>query len=407
MIDTTPAPPRKAALVFIFITVALDMLALGMIVPVLPKLIERLMGGDTARAVQVVGLFGTSWAAMQFLASPVQGALSDHFGRRPVILLSNLGLGLDYILMALAPSVGWLFLGRIISGATSASVATASAYIADVTAPERRAAAFGMINAAFGLGFIVGPAVGGMLGAVGVRLPFWVAAALSLLNAGYGVLVLPESLPRDRRSGFHWRAAHPLASLTLVRSRAALARLAVVSFLGNIAHEALPTVFALYASFRYGWTERAIGLAVATVGVCTALVGGVLVRPAIERLGERRVLLTGIAAGAAGFALYGLARTGTAFWLAIPVNMLWGLNWPAMQSVMTRLVGASEQGQLQGAISSLRGIAFMIGPVLFAAVFAYSIDPRRLFPGVAFLVAALLLGVSLVPAWRGTRNLEV
>jgi DHA1 family tetracycline resistance protein-like MFS transporter len=233
---------------------------------VLPKLIERLMGGDTAGAAQVVGLFGTSWAAMQFVGSPVQGALSDHFGRRPVILLSNVGLGLDYILMALAPSVGWLFLGRVISGATSASVATSAAYIADVTAAEHRAAAFGMINAAFGLGFIVGPAVGGMLGSVNARLPFWVAAALSLLNAAYGLLVLPESLPRERRSRFHWKAAHPLASLTLVRSHASLARLAVVSFLGNIAHEALPTVFALYASFRYGWTERTIGLAVATVG---------------------------------------------------------------------------------------------------------------------------------------------
>ncbi len=256
-----PATPRRAALSFIFITVVLDMLALGMIVPVLPKLVEDFVGGNTARAAEIYGLFGTVWAAMQFVFSPVLGGLSDRFGRRPVILLSNLGLGLDYIVMALAPSVGWLFLGRVISGITSASTSTAYAYIADVAPPEKRAAGFGMLSAAFGLGFVIGPAIGGVLGNIDPRLPFWVAAGFSFLNYMYGLLVLPESLPPERRERFSWRRANPMGSLKLLRSNRELFGLAIVNFLGNIAHEALPTTFVLYAMYRYGWNERTIGLA--------------------------------------------------------------------------------------------------------------------------------------------------
>jgi DHA1 family tetracycline resistance protein-like MFS transporter len=212
--------PRRAALAFIFITVVLDMLALGMIVPVLPKLVEDFMHGNTALAAEYVGLFATVWAAMQFLFSPVLGALSDRFGRRPVILLSNFGLGADYIVMALAPTVWWLFVGRVISGITAASFSTASAYIADVAPPDKRAGGYGMISAAFGLGFVLGPAMGGVLGNIDPRLPFWVAAGLSLLNAMYGFFVLPESLPRDRREAFSWRRANPMGSFKLLRSHA-------------------------------------------------------------------------------------------------------------------------------------------------------------------------------------------
>src|SRR6267378_6289311 len=210
------ATPRRAALAFIFVTVVLDMLALGMIVPVLPKLVEDFVGGNTARAAEIYGLFGTVWALMQFIFSPVLGALSDRYGRRPVILISNLGLGLDYLVMALAPSLAWLFVGRIISGITAASFSTAYAYIADVTEPEKRAGAFGMVGAAFGVGFVLGPAVGGLLGTLDPRLPFWVAAAFSLANAAYGYFVLPESLPRERRTAFSWARANPVGSLRLL-----------------------------------------------------------------------------------------------------------------------------------------------------------------------------------------------
>jgi DHA1 family tetracycline resistance protein-like MFS transporter len=397
---------RRAALAFVLVTVVLDMLALGMVVPVLPKLVEQFLGGDTARAAEVYGLFATVWALMQFVFSPVLGALSDRFGRRPVILLSNFGLGLDYVVMAVAPSLAWLFVGRIVSGITAATFATAGAYIADVAPPEKRAAGFGMLSAAFGLGFVLGPAMGGVLGAIDPRLPFWVAAGLSLLNGMYGLFVLPESLPAAHRARFTWRTANPVGSLGLLRSHPELAGLAGVSFLGNIAHEVLPTIFVLYASYRYGWGERAIGLAIATIGVCSALVGAVLVRPAVARLGERATLIAGLAFGIAGFTTYGLATTGPVFWLGVPVQALWGLYGPPIQGLMTRHVAPSQQGNLQGALGSVRGIAFMIGPGLFTFTFASCIAARRDWevPGAPFLLAAALLTAATALAWRTTRG---
>jgi DHA1 family tetracycline resistance protein-like MFS transporter len=396
--------PRRAALAFIFITVVLDMLALGMIVPVLPKLVEDFMHGNTARAAEYVGLFATVWAAMQFLFSPVLGALSDRFGRRPVILLSNFGLGADYIVMALAPTVWWLFVGRVISGITAASFSTASAYIADVAPPDKRAGGYGMISAAFGLGFVLGPAMGGVLGNIDPRLPFWVAAGLSLLNAMYGFFVLPESLPRDRREAFSWRRANPMGSFKLLRSHAELLGLSTVNFLGSVAHEALPTTFVLYAMYRYGWNARMVGLAIATVGVCSALVGAGMVQPLVARFGDRRVMLGGMWFNVAGFLIYGLASTGLLFWSGIPVGGLGGLANPPMQSLMTRRVKETEQGQLQGALSSIRGIAFMIGPILFTTIFASSIGPLRDWhlPGAPYILAAAIIVLSIVIAVRAT-----
>ena len=396
--------PRRAALAFIFITVVLDMLALGMIVPVLPQLVEDFMHGNTARAAEYVGLFATVWAAMQFLFSPVLGALSDRFGRRPVILLSNFGLGLDYIVMALAPTVWWLFVGRVISGITAASFSAASAYIADVVPPEKRAAGYGMISGAFGLGFVLGPAMGGVLGNINPRLPFWVAAGLSLLNAMYGLFVLPESLPRDRREAFSWRRANPMGSIKLLRSHAELFGLSAVNFLSSIAHEALPTTFVLYAMYRYGWNARTIGLAMATVGVCSVVVGVGMVQPLVARFGDRRVMLGGMWFNLAGFLIYGLAPTGLLFWTGMPVGGLGGLSGPPMQGLMTRRVKETEQGQLQGALSSIRGVAFMIGPVIFTTTFASFIGPRRDWhlPGAPYLLAALIVMASMVIAWRAT-----
>ena len=402
--ETSTGGVRRAALAFIFVTAVLDMLALGVIIPVLPKLVVDFEGGDTARAAEVLGLFGTVWALMQFFCAPVLGALSDRFGRRPVILLSNFGLGLDYILMALAPTLGWLFVGRVISGITAASFATAGAYIADVTPPERRAAGFGMLGAAFGIGFVLGPALGGLLGAIGPRLPFWVAAALSLANALYGLLVLPESLPPARRAPFAWQRANPVASLTLLASHPQLIGLATVNFLRNLAHVALPSTAVLYMSYRYGWTERDVGLNLAAVGVCTLIVQAGLVQPAVTRLGERGVLLAGLVFGVLAFGVYGLAETGAVFWIGVPLMALWGLSGPPAQGLMTARVAPSEQGRLQGANGSLLGVAELVGPGIFTLIFAYAIRGDRLWrlPGAPFLLGALMLACATALAWRIT-----
>jgi MFS transporter, DHA1 family, tetracycline resistance protein len=404
-----PAWPMRqagapAALPFIFITVVLDMLALGVVVPVLPKLIEDFVQGNPARAAEIYGFFGTVWALMQFIFSPVLGALSDRYGRRPVILLSNFGLGLDYIVMAIAPGVGWLLVGRVISGITAASFSIASAYIADVTPPDKRAGSYGMLSAAFGLGFVLGPALGGALGNISARLPFWVAAGLSLLNGMYGLLILPESLPLAKREDFVWRQANPFGSWMLLRSHLELFGLALANFVSSIAHEALPTTFVLYAMYRYGWNERTVGLALATVGICSALVGAGMVKPLVEKFGERNVMAAGLCFGAAGFAIYGLATTALIFWFALPVTALWGLSAPPMQGLMTRRVRASEQGQLQGALSSVRGIAFMIGPLLFTNTFAAFIGQWRGWhiPGAPYLLAALMMIAATIIAWRAT-----
>ncbi len=398
-------PPRQAAVFFILVTVVLDMLSFGIIIPVLPKLVEEFLGGDTAQAAEIYGLMTTSWALMQFVCSPIQGALSDRFGRRPVVLLSNLGLGLDFILMALAPSLSWLFAGRVISGIASSSFSTAGAYIADVTAPEKRAAAFGLMGVSFGLGFVLGPAVGGLLGAVDPRWPFWGAAATSLLNACYGFFVLPESLPLDKRAPFRWQRANPAGALILLRSHHELFGLATANFLMNLAHGVLPSVAVLYLGYRYGWGPSAVGFTLAAVGICAMIVQGTLVRPITAKLGERRTLLTGLLCGATGFAIYGLAPTPFVYCLGIPVMAFWGLAGPSAQGFMTRRVSASEQGQLQGAIASLTGIAGLIGPTLFTQTFALFIGPHADWnlPGAPYLLSTGLLLVSAGTAWRVTR----
>ena len=345
---TSPAGRRPAAVTFIFVTILLDMLALGMIIPVLPLIIEDFRGGDTALAARTIGLFGTVWSAIQFISSPILGALSDRFGRRPVILLSNLGLGIDYIIMALAPTIGWLFLGRVLSGITSASIPTAFAYIADVTTPDRRARAYGLMGAAFGIGFILGPAIGGLLSISGPRVPFWVAAAFSLANASYGFFILPESLPSDHRVPFSWRRANPLGSLALLRSHPGLFGFAVLHLLYHLAHHALTATFVLHAAYRYGWGSTEVGWALGAVGACVAVVQAGLVGRMVATFGERRTLLTGLACGAIGFAIYGLAPTGSMFLIGVPVMSLWGLYGPAAQALMTERVGRSRTGRAAG-----------------------------------------------------------
>jgi MFS transporter, DHA1 family, tetracycline resistance protein len=400
-------PPRKAALAFIFVTVLIDMLAFGMIIPVLPILVQNFAGGSASRGAQVYGLFGTAWALMQFFFSPVQGSLSDHYGRRVVILISCAGLGLDFILMALAPNLWWLFVGRVISGIAAASFSTAGAYISDVTPPEKRAASFGLIGAAFGIGFILGPALGGILGAISPRLPFWASAFMALANFCWGWFALPESLPKEKRVPFSWKNANPIGALTLLRSHPMLAGLARSFFLLNLAHLVLPSISVLYMHYRYGWNARAVGLVLAGVGVSSLLVQGLLVKPAVKLLTERRAIAVGLIFGAVGFAIYGLAPTGNIFWIGVPVMALWGIATPSLQSIMTHSVEPTEQGRLQGALASLMGLASLIGPILFTQIFAACVEAPASagLSGVPFLVSAVILLLAMAMAWYTTRPL--
>ncbi len=400
-------PVRRAALVFIFITVLIDILAFGLIIPVLPHLVEEFVGGDTATAARWVGTFGALYAAIQFFSAPIQGALSDRFGRRPVILISCLGLGLDFILMALAPSLWWLLVARMISGVASASFTTANAYIADVTAPEKRAGAFGMIGMAFGLGFVAGPMLGGWLGHFDLRWPFWGAAILALLNFCYGLFVLPESLPKERRSTrFQWRQANPIGSLKLIRQYPQLSGLMAILLLSNLAHYVYPSVFVLYADYRYSWGPMMVGQVLAIVGVCSAIVQGGLVRRVVPKIGEHNALLLGLACGTIGFMAYGLAPSGALFMAAIPVMAFWGFAGPAAQALVTREVGADVQGRIQGALASLVSLAGIIGPKLYTEAFARFIGPDAPaeLPGMPWYIASALLATALAIALAHRRR---
>ena len=397
-----PAKPRRAALAFIFTTVLLDVLALGVVVPVLPKLVVDFTGGNEARGARIYGLFGTVWAAMQLVCSPIFGSLSDRFGRRKVILVSNFGLAFDYVVMALAPTWQWLFAGRIVSGITASSIPTAYAYIADVTPPEKRSASFGLVGAAFGVGFVLGPAMGGFFGQISPRLPFWISAGLSLANAMYGLFVLPESLSKERRAPFSWKRANPVGSLAFLAAKPGLLGLAAVNFIGYVAHVVYPSVYVLYVTHRYGWNQRTVGLTLAGVGVSAIVVQGALVGPVVRRLRERTALITGIAFGVMGFLTMGLAPSGELFVLSIPLAALWGLAGPATMTLMSGRVSASEQGQLQGANNSLRAISELIGPSIFTLTFAYFISAGRHYeaPGAPFFLASALLASSVALALK-------
>jgi DHA1 family tetracycline resistance protein-like MFS transporter len=332
--------------------------------------------------------------------------LSDRYGRRPVILISCLGL--DYALMALAPNLAWLFVGRLVSGITGASYSTAGAYIADVTTPANRAAGYGLLGAGFGIGFVIGPAVGGLLVGIDPRLPFWAASGLALANFAYGCLVLPESLaPANRSRRLVWRSANPVGALKLLRSHPELLGLASVLGLFQLAHQVLSNTFVLYAGYRYGWDEAAIGWSLTAVGVCGIVVQGALVRRCVARFGEWRSLLAGLAFGISGLSLWAMAATPTPFWIGLPLISLMGLFGPSAQDLMTRRVDPGEQGRLQGSNASLMGIAGVIGPSLFNLSFAHFIVPtasRGPWPGAPFWLAALLLSVGLLIALQMLRE---
>jgi len=392
--DTASSPRHTAAFAFIFVTVMLDMLAFGIIIPVLPHLIVELSGGSIAQAAVWSSAFGTVYMLMQFVFSPVQGALSDRFGRRTVILISSFGLGVDFIVMALAPVVWLLFIGRVVSGICAASFSTANAYIADIVPKEKRTAAYGALGAAFAIGFVVGPAVGGFLGHFSSRLPFWVAAVLSLINFCYGFFVLPESLAPERRSKrLEWRHANPFGALVLLRRYPKVFGLASVYFLITLAQFSLNATYVLYTDYRYGWGSQEVGYTLALVGLCSGVVQAVLVRRLMPRLGEGRLIMIGLALCVVGYLFFGLSTAAWMFLLGIPFLCLGGLAGPPSQTLMSHQVDPHEQGRLQGALSSLASLAGIFGPALFANLFALFISnhaPMHV-PGIAFLLAALLL----------------
>lgn len=393
---------RQAALGFIFITAILDVLSLGVMIPVLPNLVKAFGGGDTAAAADWNVLFATTWGVMQFLCSPILGLMSDRFGRRPVILTSIFGLGVDFLFMAFAPSLWWLFVGRIFNGMTAASFSTASAYVADVTTPETRAKGFGLMGAAFGVGFTFGPALGGWLWNVDHRAPFLVCAALALCNWLYGFFVLPESLPPERRQPrFDWTKANPLGSLQLLRRHPGLLGLAGVGFLFQLAHNVLPSVFVLYMGFRYNWGPDTVGLTLMASGISSIIIQAFVVGPAVRKLGERGALLVGLFSGFVGFVIYALAPTGLLYLCGLPIFAFSGLIQPGLQGLMTRRVAPNEQGQLQGANAALMGISSVIGPSLFLLPFAFAVrhDATLHLPGLPVLIAAALMLCATLLAW--------
>lgn len=390
----------RAALGFILVTVTLDILSMTMVIPVLPPLIQSFEGGNAAAAAHALGLFTTIAALMQFLFSPVQGALSDCFGRRPVILLANLGGALDNLLLATAPDLWVLFIARIISGVAAASFACATAYVTDVTRPERRAARFGLLSVAFGFGLVAGPAIGALLSGIDLRLPFFVSAGLSMANFLFGVFVLPESLSPEQRASWNWRRVNPVGSLQLLRNRPGLPGLALVGLLSLIAQNALPTITVLYAINRYGYSTRQLAWLLGALGICAGLVGGVLTGFVVRLAGERWALFVGLAFGVAGFLSMALARTGNAFLWCVPLLALNGLAPPALNALMTLRVQPSEQGKLQGAVSSLLGISGLLAPGLYTESYARFAAPQAAWhiPGAPYMVAAVIMGVSLLVA---------
>jgi len=390
----------KPALSFIFVTLLLDVMGFGLIIPVGPRLVQHLSGATEEQASRTVGFLFATYAAMQFLFAPVLGALSDRFGRRPVILFSLLGSGLDYLAQSLVQTVPWLFVTRVLNGVTGANITAASAYVADVTPPEKRAAGFGMIGAAFGLGFILGPLTGGWLGAIDIRLPFVAAGVLTLINWLYGLLVLPESLPPERRRPFSWKRANPVGALHGLGRYPLVAGLAAAMFLVNLAQFGLHATWVLYVTYRYGWDTFHVGMSLAVVGIGAAVVQGGLARTLIPALGERRSLVLGLGLAVCTFAGYGLAPQGWMIYVIILIGSLAGISQPAAQALITKAVRADEQGAVQGTLTSLQSLAGIGGPIIGGLVFAFAISGSRELPGAPFFVGSALIAAGLgVTTW--------
>lgn len=394
-----PSPSRERhALAFVLITMLVDTIGLGIVIPVMPQLIATLGHGGIGDAARWGGGLMFVYASMQFLCAPLMGNLGDRYGRRPVLILALLALGIDYLVSALAPTLGWLFVARLLSGAAGATYPTVNAYIADITPPERRSVNFGLTGAAFGVGFIVGPAIGGIVGQhFGPRAPFLVAAAIAGLNALYGTFVLAESLPPERRRRFEWWRANPLGTLMALKRFPTLAPLLIVLVLMRFAHDANPSVWSYYVMLRFHWTAADVGNSLALVGVALALVMGLLTRILIPRIGEPRAVMLGLASAAAACAGYAFAPSSLVLCLWIPAFALFGLASPALNGLMSRTVPDTEQGELQGAVASLGGLTSIFAPPALTQVFGYYTGPHapHYFPGAAYLLAAGCLAAAL------------
>jgi len=393
---------RKPALSFIFITLLIDVIGFGIIIPVVPKLIMELTGGGMSDASVYGGWLMFAFAAMQFVFSPILGGLSDQFGRRPVILISLFGFGLDYILVALAPSIGWLFVGRIFAGITGASFTTASAYIADVSTPEKRAQNFGMIGAAFGLGFIIGPVIGGILGQYGARVPFYAAAGVTLLNWLYGYFVLPESLSKENRRPFDWKRANPIGSLMHLRKYPVISGLVISLVCIYVAAHAVQSTWSYFTMEKLKWDETMVGYSLGVVGILVSLVQGLLIRYTTPLFGPKKSVYIGLALYTLGLILFAFASQSWLMFVFLVPYCLGGVAGPALQALMSNQVPANEQGELQGALTSLISVTSIVGPPLMTGLFAFYTKPTALvyFPGAPFLAGAVFMMVSLMMAMR-------
>ena len=396
----------RAALGFILVTVLVDVIGFGLIIPVAPKLIMELIGGDLSSASTYGGWLMFAYASMQFICAPIMGNLSDRYGRRQVLLFSLFGFGLDYILLAMAPSIGWLFVGRILAGITGSSFSTASAYVSDISNPENRAQNFGMIGAAFGLGFIIGPMAGGLLGQFGTRVPFYASAVLTLMNWLYGYFVLPESLPLEKRRSFDWKRANPLGSLAQLRKYPAVAGLIMSLTLIYIAAHAVQSTWSYYNMGKFAWNEKMVGYSLAFVGLLVAIVQGGLIRVVIPKLGVKKSLFTGLLMYSIGLILFAFATKGWMMFLFSAVYCLGGLSGPSMQGMISSHVPANEQGELQGALTSLMSATSIIGPPLMTSLFAFFTKPTSpiQFPGAPFIMGAILMLLSIILSIKTLRS---
>ncbi|WP_022680231.1 TCR/Tet family MFS transporter [Sandarakinorhabdus limnophila] len=391
------------ALAFIFITVLIDAIGFGVVIPVFPQLIVKLTGRDLANAAEVSGWIAFLYAGVQFLMGPVIGGLSDRFGRRPVLLASLAAFSLDYVVMAFAPTLWWLVAARVVAGITGATFPTAYAYIADVTPPEKRGANFGVIGMAFGFGFIIGPALGGFVAQFGTEVPFLVSAGLAMANFLYGLFVLPESLPPEKRRAFEWRRANPVGALMRLKSaHPVVLMLAATVFVWTLSYQSLYSIWSYHGQLRYGWTPEQVGWSLAAVGVTGAIVQGFLGRKLIPRFGQRRIIVVGLISAVAGYSTYAMADAGWMVYLGIAVSACQGLVFPCLQGLMSAEVAPNEQGELQGAVASIQSLSAIVGPPLMTTVFArFSVADAPIYaPGAPFVVSLVFVGITALIFFR-------